>query len=249
MRRVRTVETAYQKFEVWQGGRETEFRVAGAVHAWHHETRFLTGLAWDMIAAGVLLAEKPPRSVLMLGLAGGTALRVLRHLLPDSRLVAVEIDAGIVACAREFMALDSLGVEVVMADAYEWLARCGERFDVVVDDLYLAGADDVFRPAAMDGTMLRLYRKALKPGGRLAVNLVTGKGHRTMQSSIRKTLGEAFPELRSVRLPEALNEVLVAGREVSTGRVLPFYQEQFADPRDRKLWGHLRVSRIHPPQP
>lgn len=249
MRRVRTVETAFQKFEVWHGGEETEFRVAGAVHAWHHETRFLTGLAWDMIAAGALLAKKPPKSLLMLGLAGGTALRILRHLLPDCRLVAVEIDAGIVESAREFMRLDDLGVEVVMADAYEWLERCGERFDVLVDDLYLAGADDVFRPMPMNEKMLRLYRKALKPGGRLVVNLVTGKGHRAMQSTVRKTLSIAFPELRSIRLPDALNEVLVAGREISTGRVLQSYRERFPETRDRTLWSELRVSRIQRASP
>ena len=38
-------------------------------------------------AASALLGKHdPPRSVLMLGLAGGTAFRILRHLLPDCRL-------------------------------------------------------------------------------------------------------------------------------------------------------------------
>ena len=84
MRRIEIVHTRFQSLEVWQSALATEFRVAGAVHAWFHRRRFLTGLAWDLIAAGALLGKKhPPRSVLMLGLAGGTAFRVLRHLLPD----------------------------------------------------------------------------------------------------------------------------------------------------------------------
>ena len=98
MRRIKTVHTRHQSLEVWKSLRSTEFRVEGAVHAWHHRDRFLTGQAWDLIAAGALLGERfhPPRTVLMLGLAGGTAYRVLRHLLPECRLTAVDIDGELV---------------------------------------------------------------------------------------------------------------------------------------------------------
>ena len=72
-----------------------------------------------MIAAAALLGKNdPPRSVLMLGLAGGTAFRILRHLLPDCRLTAIDIDPEIVGLAREHMDLDALGIEVVIGDAY-----------------------------------------------------------------------------------------------------------------------------------
>ena len=112
MRRKEIVQTRYQTLEVWKSDKATEFRVAGAVHAFHHRDRFLTGLAWDMIAASALMgASERPRSVLMLGLAGGTAFRVLRHLLPDCDLVAVDIDAEIVDLARKHMELDALGIE------------------------------------------------------------------------------------------------------------------------------------------
>jgi len=147
MRRKEIVHTRYQTLEVWKSERATEFRVAGAVHAFHHRDRFLTGLAWDMIAASALMGvAHPPRSVLMLGLAGGTAFRVLRHLLPECELVAVDIDVEIVDLARKHMELDALGIEVIHADAYAWLAKNRRKFDVVIDDIYLAGKTDVFRP-------------------------------------------------------------------------------------------------------
>ena len=87
------VDTAHQQVQIWKSERQCEFRVAGAIHAWWHEKKYLTGLAWDNLAAASLLRPAgPPRSILMLGLAGGTAMRILRHLLPDCRLVAVDID-------------------------------------------------------------------------------------------------------------------------------------------------------------
>ena len=245
MRHEETVRTGHQSLEVWKSPDATEFRVAGAVHAWFHQRRLLTGLAWDMIAAGALLGENhPPRSVLMLGLAGGTSLRVLRHLLPDAHFTAIDIDPEIVALARKHMALDDLGIDVRIADAYRWLAANRRTFDVVIDDIYLAGKTDVFRPQAMDENLLEHLARAVSPGGVLAVNLVTGTGHRTMQSLVRRTLGGRFPVLRSVTSPDAMNEVLVAGDEVATRGRLMGYLDRFADRADRRYWSRLAVRKI-----
>ena len=245
MRRTETVHTRFQSLEIWKSDVATEFRVAGALHAWHHRRRFLTGLAWDLIAAAALLRKAgPPRSVLMLGLAGGTAFRVLRHLLPDCQLTAIDIDPEIVDLARTHMDLDALGLEILATDAYPWLAANQRCFDVVLDDIYLAGKTDVFRPRAWDAGLLASLQRAVAPGGLLAVNLVTGPGHRTMQSHTRKILRSAFPQVRSLTTAAGMNEVLVAGEAVATRRQLDPYAEIFPNWRDRMFWQRVTVKRI-----
>ena len=245
MRRTAVVRTAHQQLEIWRSDLTTEFRVAGAVHAFYHRRRFLTGLVWDMLAAAALLGTRDqPRTLLMLGLAGGTTLRILRRLLPACRFTAVEIDGEIVRLARRHMALDATGVEVVIGNAYEWLRTNRRTFDVVIDDIYLAGRTDVFRPQAMDRSLLENLRRCVAPGGVLAVNLVTGPGHRTAQSATRRLLRESFPQVRSVTSPAALNEVLVAGRSVATGRRLRVRETAFADARDRVHWREIAVRRL-----
>ena len=115
---------------------------------------------------------------------------------------------------------------------------------MVIDDIYLAGKTDVFRPRGWDADVLRHLRNAVSPGGVLAVNLVTGAGHRAMQSLTRRLLREAFPVVRTVRSAEAMNEVLVAGDAVATRGRLAGFTDAFADWRDRMYWERLQVARI-----
>lgn len=245
LRRAAVVQTKHQELEVWKSGLGAEFRVAGGLHAFYHRRRFLTGLVWDMLAAAALLGKREePRSVLMLGLAGGTSLRTLRHLLPACRFTAIDIDGKIIRLARRHMNLDATGAGVVVGDAYEWLRKNRRTFDVVVDDIYLAGRDDVFRPQLLDPSLLQNLRRCMAPGGVLAVNLVTGPGHRAMQSATRRILRDSFAEVRSVTSPEAMNEVLVAGEHVATARRLRKRTSAFGEAADRAYWRKLAVRRI-----
>lgn len=251
MRRLTTVHTGLQKIDVWADGPagrawQVEFRVAGAVHAWWHRDRFLTGLAWDNLCAACLLRPGgPPRSVLMLGLAGGTSLRALRHLVPGVRLTAVDYDAGIVELARAHMDLDKLQVVMHHGDAYDFVRRYeGSGFDVVVDDVYQALEHDVARPGAWSAATGAGLRRLVAPGGVLVVNLVTGTGHRAMQSAFRRQFREFFPVVRSVTTPAGLNEALVGGDEVLGQRSLHPWRSAWALEDDRRLWDRVRVRRL-----
>lgn len=238
MKRVEKVVTNFQTLEIWKSRQECEFRVEGAVHAWFHRDRYLTGLAWDLIAAGALLGKEKPRSILMLGLAGGSSMRILRHLLPDCLMCAVDIDGAVVDLARRHMELDALGIEVIVDDAYRWLARNRRKFDVVIDDIYLAGHSDVFRPCSpVEDKLLGLLKRAISAEGVLAVNLVIGAGHRNMQSQTRAKLRGSFPMVRSIRSPHALNEVLVAASQVAT--LSRLRTVQFGHASDRIYWSQL----------
>lgn len=222
-----------------------DLEVAGASFSSWHPRVLMTGLAWDAITAACLLRPGgPPRRVLMLGLGGGTVARQLGAISPGTRVTAVELDEGVVAMAREHMGLDGLGVEVVIGDAYEFVARDGGRFDVLIDDLYVTGRDDVSRPRPPDGALLGQYRRLLEPGGLVVVNLVTGPGHRRVQSMVRRAMGEAFADVRSVRPPDGMNEVLAGGDRVLGDRALPGFVGRLREAEDRRLWEGIRVAWI-----
>lgn len=245
MRRVGEIQTKFQKVVVWKSALATEFRVTGAIHASFHRKRFLTGLAWDIIAAAALLRPGgPPKSVLMLGVAGGTALRTLRHLLPDAELTGIDLDKELISLARQEMELDGTGARIVLADAYHWLEWNQETFDVVIDDLYLAGEHDVEREESEESGIREDLLRAVAPGGLLVMNLVIGAGHRAVQSRSRREMIKAFPVVRSVSTCDSLNEVLVAGGGVETGGALGNYLPHFTDWRDRMFWKRIKVRKL-----
>lgn len=245
MRRTGVFQTRFQSLEVWKSPLATELRVAGAIHASWHRDLLLTGLAWDLIAASAMLRpDGPPRSILMLGLAGGTAFRILRHLLPDCRFTAIDIDGEIISIAREHMFLDESRIEIHTTDAYDWLADNHRTFDLVFDDVYLAGKTDVFRPRAWCPEVMARLKRAVAPGGLLAVNLVTGAGHRRMQTHTRNALRGAWPVVRSLTTPDSMNEVLVAGGSVATRRRILERTDDFPQNRDRTLWRRIQVRKL-----
>ena len=245
MQRVETTHTRFQTVEVWKSAHQVEFRVEQAVHAWWHSQRFLTGLAWDnIIAASLLRPAGPPRSILMLGLAGGTTFRALRHLLPDAELTAVDIDGELIELARKHMRLDELRCDVHIDDAYRWIKRCRRRFDVVIDDVYLAGKTDVYRPNAFDHDMILSLKRLLHENGILLTNLVRGAGHRSQQSQVRRIYREHFPCVKEVRTPEGLNETLCGGDQLVGNAALRPWRFIFSSARDRDLWDKISVRRL-----
>lgn len=242
MRIVETVETEYNSVDVWERPDGYDFEVAGGTHATWTRGRLLTGYAWDAITAGVLLRSGPlPRSLLMLGLGGGTGVRQVRHLLPDTRITAIEIDPAMVDLARRYMELDSLAIEVVVGDAYAYLDRSCDEFDVVVDDVYLGSGDDVARPTDYSEDLISRLVSRLSGGGVLVTNIVTARGHHKAQVSIRQAFREHFPNVRVVRPPKGFNETVVGGKALCGQEKLQQFRRAFRSPHDAHVWQALQV--------
>lgn len=81
------------------------------------------------------------RRVLVIGGGPGGAIReVLKHK-PVGAVVQVEIDASIVELTRRYLPHIAQGyhddprVRIVIADIHDYLATCGERFDLIVNDV------------------------------------------------------------------------------------------------------------------
>lgn len=124
--------------------------VDGTFASWYAPGMQTTRGVWDALAAPLLLlAPERRRSVLVLGLGGGSAARVVRALAPDAVITGVEYDADVVTAARKHFALDELHIEVIVADARDFLLSETRHFDFIIDDIFIGSADDVRKPEWM----------------------------------------------------------------------------------------------------
>ena len=125
------------------------------------------GLAYGGYWAA-MLPDEPPRQALILGLGGGTLARLLQARWGALRIVGVDVDDGLLEIARGAGWLPSLGLEVVVGDAFVYVESCRERFDYI--------AVDLFRGERMPGRVLgkpflRRLRALVEPHGRVVINL------------------------------------------------------------------------------
>lgn len=212
---VESVKTPWNTMTVVRTGQRMDLDVEGATYATWHPRHVMTGYSWDALSIACLLRHaSTPKSVLILGLGGGTVARQLKVFVPDVRIVGVEIDAGVVDAARRHLHLDE-SVEVHVGDAYDFLQNGGEQFDAVIDDLFLTGDTDVVRSRVPDGDTLKLVRSRVKAGGVVVANLITDKGdHADVRKKARAGFRAAFPKAKVVTPPQGLNEILVGGDDV-----------------------------------
>ena len=240
-------ESPYNSVVVHRVGERVDLEVEGATYATWHPRYLLTGYSWDALTAAALLrAEGPPARVLLLGLGGGTVTRQLRHLLPRAELVAVEIDAAVIEAAKTHMDVESQGVTVVEADAYAYLAEPGPLFDVIIDDLYLTGPNDVERAAVPAGPVMTQLRARLAEGGVLVANFITDEGHQHVQREGRDAFCNAFDCVQVITPPRGLNEILVGGEALLPAASLQEHQASFTEATDAQLWSQLSVQTLQP---
>lgn len=156
-----------------------------------------------------------PRTVLMIGLGTASILKFLHRHRPASNLTVVELEASVIAAARQYFKLpeESRRLAIAVAEGSSFLAGSVRTYDLILVDGF-----DAKGPAGSLQTLAfyRLCRSRLRERGILCVNLL-GR-NRGFQSNVER-ISAAFAG-RMLLLPpsESGNAVLLAacGAAVAT---------------------------------
>jgi SAM-dependent methyltransferase len=225
------------------GARGRALRVDGSFASWYAPGSPLTGSVWDALAAPLLwLPPARRRSVLILGLGGGSAARLLRAIAPRARLVGVERDRQVIRAARRWFDLDALALEVVESDALAYLRRARRRFDLVIEDVFVGRGRALRKPEGLTHPGLALAARRCAPGGLVVCNTLDESG------AVARALAGLFPALLCVEIEDYDNRVLVAGPAGLCARGLraavtshPILSRSAARLRFRRLSGARRA--------
>jgi spermidine synthase len=133
------------------------------------------------------------RTVLFLGLGGGSAPKRIWRDFPGTQSQVVELDPVVAQVARRWFALpESPRLRVSVSDARAWLDRHDERFDLVAVDTFFS--DGIPFHLTTREFVERLHSR-LTPGGVVLVNVIgalTGDDSKLLRSLYR-TYREVFP--------------------------------------------------------
>lgn len=121
----------------------------------------------------------------MLGLGGGSLIHLLQHYTGVEKIVAVELDAMHIKIGKRFFDLDKHGIEIIHADAHEFVkGHQGEKYDLVIDDLFAHAEGVPQRAVAANTEWFRSLDRLTEKQGLLVMNYADGD---ELKSSALKT--------------------------------------------------------------
>ncbi|HEY0978349.1 MAG TPA: methyltransferase domain-containing protein [Flavobacteriales bacterium] len=166
---------------------------------------------WQEVLRRVFSTAPVPRSVLLLGFGGGSSAHILRK---DRRyngpITGVDIDPVMLQLARDRFGAEGLpGLELVQADALDFVAVQRTTYDLVLVDLF---NDLDLAPGVDEAAFLRDLHPITAPGGHLLFNTVAYHApSRERSERIGLGLRQLFNRVEPMRC-EGQNVVFIAGR-------------------------------------
>jgi spermidine synthase len=153
---------------------------------------------YTQMMMGALFMMPQPRTVLIVGLGGGTLPRALSAALPGAQIDAVEIDPAVVRVAKQYFSFaPGPNMQVFEEDGRAYVRRAvrtGKRYDLIMLDAY----DHEYIPEHMlTQEFLREVRSLLAPDGVVAANTFSSSRLYDSESVTYRAVFGEFYNLKS----------------------------------------------------
>jgi len=209
-------------YEVRSAGNSLRLYTDGVFHSQYNPKQLLTGHVWDLLLLPAFFYPKNKiKRILVMGVAGGAVLHMLRHFFSVDEIVGVELNATHISIGKRFFGLKKSPIKLIEADAVNWLKNYqGEKFDMIIDDLFTEKDGEPVSVAKANHKWFTLMLKHLAKDGVIVRNFINkeellnsaGLAH----ASTRKRFDSVF------QFNNCLNENYVAAylKKAATSRQL-----------------------------
>ena len=129
-------------------------------------------LAYTRAMMGALLFHPEPRDVTLVGLGGGSLAKYIYRQLPQTRIVALEVDVRVVAAAHQMfhLPLGKRRLRVIVRDGAQYIAAHRGSTDIIFLDAFVNHRQ---APSIRTDAFYRCAREALRRDGVLVVNYMS----------------------------------------------------------------------------
>jgi spermidine synthase len=118
------------------------------------------------ILLSLLLIE--PKHITVIGIGGGSLLTAFQQLVPDCKLVGVELRREVIRLAHKYFRLPkNENIKLHIGDGYQYLLEHEIKTDIIAADMYLADGID---QQQLSEQFIAAAHKRLNQGGWLVLN-------------------------------------------------------------------------------
>ena len=89
------------------------------------------GTYWEM-----MIPDKRPETVLMLGVGAGTLARMLLEKWSDIQITGIEISEEVINAAHKHMGLKEIKMRLITADAFDYVFEDKNTYDLILIDIF-----------------------------------------------------------------------------------------------------------------
>lgn len=134
-------------------------------------------------------------SILVLGVGGGTVMRILDQRIHKPHITAVDIDASIISIAKKYFGFDSFPfIRFIVDDAKKYINRASAHsYDLVVIDLFIGRIIPEF---VRQPSFYQSVQRCLRPQGILLINYLREFDYQKKSDVLRNTLRALFHDVR-----------------------------------------------------
>lgn len=203
----------------------------------YYPNTILLGGYWDLfLVTPYLTSAEPPRSLLAVGLAGGTVTKQFGLVYPGIHMEGIEIDPELVRVGREWFAMNEPNLNVIVGDGRAALRRTDSRYDVIVLDAYHQPYIP-FHLATVE--YFAELKNHLSERGVLAINAARTRTDTRLVAALAATLRQVFPTVLLMDYPDGTNTVLLAAAQPIP---LAAYRARLASLQDPTLRELARIA-------
>lgn len=117
---------------------------------------------WEM-----MMPDKKPDTVLMLGVGAGTMARMLHQKFPGIAITGVEISQEVINAAIEHMGFEHVFMKLIIGDAFEYVFTHNETYDLILVDIF---DGDNFPLRFLTPKFIHRCQELLNDNGELYIN-------------------------------------------------------------------------------
>ena len=199
------------RYEVRNAGASIRLYSNGVFHSQYNPEQKISNSIWDLLILPTFFYPVGHlKRILILGVGGGAAIKLLQSYASPEKIVGVELNPIHLKVARRFFKITTKQAELVCDDAVHWLKNySGPEFDLIIDDLFGHQDGETLRAVKLDSAWLTLLNKNLSKQGLLVANTAELSDFKDSGFMTNKRIRNSFKSIYKMTHPTCENRVYV----------------------------------------